>query len=74
MPNDEESKKLAKNTSNANSGFSFSTVVFFVLQSYMLTVFKKVLGTLLALQIVVHLGMINVKIPAAVTTFMATMK
>jgi hypothetical protein len=37
-------------------------------------VFKKVLGTLLALQIIVHLGMINVKIPAAVTTFMATMK
>ena len=37
-------------------------------------VFKKLIGTLLALQIVVHLGLINVKIPGAVTCFNSTVK
>lgn len=37
-------------------------------------VFKKLIGTLLALQVVVHLGLINVKIPGAVTCFNSTVK
>lgn len=40
----------------------------------MMGVFKKLIGTLLALQIVVHLGLLNVKMPGAVTCFNSTIK
>ena len=37
-------------------------------------VFKKLIGTLLALQIVIHLGLLNVKIPGSVTCFNSSVK
>lgn len=74
MPNNEESQKLARRAAAANQSASIVTILVFVLQSYMLSVFKKVMGTLLALQIVVHLGLLNVKIPGAVTCFNSTIK
>lgn len=37
-------------------------------------VFKKFMGTLLALQVVVHLALLNVKIPGAVTCFNGIVK
>jgi hypothetical protein len=40
----------------------------------MMGVFKKLMGTLLALQVVTHLGLLNVKIPGAVTCFNSTVK
>lgn len=49
MPNDEESKKLQKRAEQASSAGSFITVVIFLVQSYMMGVFKKLIGTLLAL-------------------------
>ena len=44
------------------------------LQIVFLHVFKKLLGTILALQIIVHLGMLNVAIPGNTTTFISTLK
>ena len=74
MPNDEASKKLEKRAQQANSAGSFLTVLIFVVQSYLMGVFKKLIGTLLALQIVIHLGLLNVKIPGAVTCFNSIVK
>ena len=37
-------------------------------------VFKKLLGTILALQIIVHLGLLNVAIPGNTTTFISILK
>ena len=44
------------------------------MQTYMMGVFKKLMGTLMALQVVTHLGLLNVKIPGAVTCFNSTVK
>ena len=40
----------------------------------MFTVFKKLIGTLLSLQIIVHLGICNVKLPGNTTTLISTLK
>jgi hypothetical protein len=74
MPNDEASHKLQQHAEHANGAGSFLTVMIFIIQSYMMGVFKKLIGTLLALQVVVHLGLLNVKIPGAVTCFNSTIK
>ena len=74
MPNTEESKRLADRADKANSAGSIITIAIFLVQSYMMGVFKKLIGTLLALQVVVHLGLLNVKIPGAVTCFNSTVK
>ena len=74
MPNDEASHTLQEHAEHANNAGSFITIVVFIIQSYMMGVFKKLIGTLLALQIVVHLGILNVKIPGAVTCFNSTIK
>ena len=39
-----------------------------------MVLFKRLIGTLLILQIVVHLGLINVKIPGAATNFNSNVK
>ena len=49
MPNDESSKKLQERANSANNVGSLITLVIFVIQSYMMGVFKKLIGTLLAL-------------------------
>ena len=74
MSNDEQSQQLKKTAENANSAGSILTIMVFIIQSYMMGVFKKLIGTLLALQVVVHLGLLNVKIPGAVTCFNSTIK
>jgi hypothetical protein len=74
MPDNEESRNLAKNSEKAEKTLSYITLGVMALQLVLLQVFKKLLGTILALQIIVHLGMLNVAIPGNTTTFISTLK
>ena len=53
---------------------AWTTIIIMVLQIFLLGVFKKLLGSILALQIIVHLGLLNVAIPGNTTTFISTLK
>jgi hypothetical protein len=49
MPNDEASKNLKKRAEQANQMASIITIMIFALQTYAIKIFKKFMGTLLAL-------------------------
>ena len=49
MPNNEESQRLASRAAAANQAGALITLAIFVMQTYMMGVFKKLMGTLLAL-------------------------
>lgn len=49
-------------------------IFLWIFRAYAMGVFKKLIGTLLALQIVIHLGLLNVKLPGNVTIFNSKLK
>lgn len=74
MPNTAESRNLSKKAQDAEEQLALMTLLLFALQFVMSSVFKKIVITIFALQIVVHLGMINVDFPGNTLNFIATVK
>ena len=76
MPNTDESKSLVNRAEFANHATAILLLLVFIFQSYLMgnTVLNKLIGMLLALQFVTHLGLLNVKIPGVVTHFNSTLK
>ena len=74
MPNTVQSKKMTKDIQNTNSSIAAASLIIFVFQVFIFTIFKKLIATLLSLQIIVHLGLCNVKLPGNTTTIISTLK
>jgi hypothetical protein len=65
---------LTESTEIVDSVAKGVTVALFVLQYQFAGAFKKVIGTLLSLQILCHLGLLNVKLPGNTTATISSLK
>ena len=74
MPDTSLTAFMTSGTSGVDTTVKVVTVVLFVLQYYWAATFKKIVGTLLSLQILCHLGLLNVKLPGNTTAVVSSVK
>ena len=74
MPNTEETKNFDSATSKVESGMSITTIILFCMTLVFSKAATKLVGAIMSLQIVIHLALFNLSMPANCSNFIQKMK
>ena len=74
MPNNDASKNFDKGTEGADSSMTFTTITMFALNMVFAGAVKEIIGTIMGLQVVIHMALFMLPFPGNMGNFISKLK
>ena len=74
MPNNEASKNFDKGTDGADQGMTTSAIIMFALNLVFSGAIKEMIGTIMCLQVVIHMALFMLPFPGNISNYIQKLK